>query len=72
MASGLTNYLLGMTFKIETDHKPLVSLFGKKPIEKLPLRIQCFKMQLMKYQYSISHVPGKSLVIADALSHAAS
>jgi len=26
----------------------------------------------MKYQYSISHVPGKSLVIADALSHAPS
>ena len=26
----------------------------------------------MKYQYSISHVPDKSLVIADALSHAPS
>ena len=34
-----TNYLLGMTFEIETDHKPLVSLLRKKPIDKLPLRI---------------------------------
>ena len=67
-----TNYLLGMTFEIETDHKPLVSLLGKKPIDELPLRIQRFKMRLMKYQYSISHVPGKSLVIADALSRAPS
>ena len=63
-----TNYLLGMTFEIETDHKPLVSLLGKKPIDELPLRIQRFKMRLMKYQYSISHVPGK----ADALSRAPS
>ena len=46
-----TNYLLGMTFEIETDHKPLVSLLGKKPIDELPLRIQRFKMRLMKYQY---------------------
>jgi len=64
-----TNYLLGMTFEIETDHKPLVSLLS---IDELPLQIQCFKMQLMKYQYSISHVPSKSLVIADALSCAPS
>jgi len=29
-------------------------------------------MRLIKYQYCISHVPGKSLVITDALSHAPS
>ena len=39
-----TNHLLGMTFEIETDHKPLVSLLGKKSIDKLPLQIQQFKM----------------------------
>ena len=63
-----TNYLLGMTFEIETDHKPLVSLLGRKPIDELPLRIQRFRMRLMKFSYRIFHVPGKNLVIADTLS----
>ena len=63
-----TNYLLGMTFEIETDHKPLVSLLGRKTIDKLPLRIQHFRMCLMKFSYRISHVPDKNLVIADTLS----
>jgi len=30
------HYLLGMCFEIETDHKSLVSLLGKKPIDELP------------------------------------
>ena len=41
-----TNYLLGMTIEIETDHKPLMCILGKKSIDKLPLRIQCFKIDL--------------------------
>ena len=61
-----------MCFETETDHKPLVSLLGKKPIDELPLHVQHFKMRLMKYQYCILHVPGKSLVIAHALSRAPS
>ena len=28
------NYLLGMDFEIETDHKPLISLLGKKFIDE--------------------------------------
>ena len=65
-------YLLGLPFKIETNHKPLVSLLGVKLIDELPLRIQRFRMnmRMMKYTYSIFHVPGKNLVIADALSRA--
>ena len=57
-------YLLGLPFEIETDHKPLL---GVKPIDELPLRIQRFRMRMMKYIYSIFHVPGKNSVIADAL-----
>jgi len=38
------HYLLGMCLEIETDHKLLVSLLGKKPIDELPLHIQHFKM----------------------------
>ena len=65
-----TNYLLGMNFEIETDHKPVVPLLGGKLIDELPLRIQRFRMRLMKFSYQISHVAGKNLVIADTLSHA--
>ena len=66
----ILQYLLGLPFEIETDHKPLVSLLGDKTIDELPLRIQIFRMRMMKYTYTIFHIPGKNLVIADALSRA--
>ena len=59
-----------MQFHIETDHKPLVPLLGLKNLDELPIRIQRFRMRLMRFHYTISHVPGKSLITADALSRA--
>ena len=53
------NLLLGKYFHIQTDHKPLVSLLGKKDISDLPARIQRFRLRLMRFDFSISHVPGK-------------
>ena len=41
--------LVGMTFKVETDHKPLVPFLSTKLIDELPLRIQRFRMRLMRY-----------------------
>ena len=35
----LSHYLLGRTFLIKTDHKPLVSLLGTKSLDSLPPRI---------------------------------
>jgi hypothetical protein len=35
-----------------------------------PARIQRFKMRLMRFDFSISHVAGKDLNIADTLSRA--
>lgn len=64
------NFIIGMKFQIETDHKPLVSLLGTKAISELPPRIQRFRMRLMRYEYDIDHVPGKLLYTADALSRA--
>ena len=64
------DYLIGIAFHIETDHKPLVSLLGKKNLDELTPRIQRFRMRLMGYKYSISHLPGKDLITADALSRA--
>ena len=65
-------YILGKYFEIETDHKPLVPLLTSKPLDNLPPRILRFHLQMMKYEYSISHVPGKFLFIADTLSRAPS
>ena len=65
-----SDYLIGMTFHCETDHKPLIPLMSTKNLDELPPRIQRFRMRLMRYHFTISHVPGKSLIIADALSRA--
>ncbi|KAL8599835.1 hypothetical protein ACOMHN_038408 [Nucella lapillus] len=62
--------LIGMTFRVHTDHKPLVPLFSTKLIDELPIRIQRFRMRLMRFCFDITHVPGKELYTADALSRA--
>ena len=67
-----SDYLIGKQFHVETDHKPLVSLLGSKNLEELPVRVQRFRMRLMRFSYTISYVPGKQLVVADALSRAPS
>ena len=61
-------YLVGRKFEIETDHKPLISLLGEKDLSQLPLRVQRFKMRLMRYDFEISHTPGSCMYIADFLS----
>lgn len=66
----LSDYLLGKTFHVETDHKPLVPLLGSKNLDEMPPRIQRLRLRLLKYQFTISHVPGKNLVLADTLSRA--
>ena len=63
-------YRLGKSFHLHTDHKPLVPLLSSKSLDTLPARVQRFRMRLMRYQFSISHVPGKDLHIADTLSRA--
>ena len=66
----LSNYLIGIQFHIQTDHKPLVPLLRYKNLDELPIRVQRFRMRLMRFSYTISHVPGKSLTITDTLSRA--
>ena len=63
-------YLLGTTFHLHTNHKPLVPILGSKSLDTLPVRVQRFRMRLMSFQYSISHIPGKDITTADALSRA--
>ena len=64
------DFLVGLVFHIETDHKPLVPLLGAKRLDELPLRVQRFRMRMLRYHFTISHVPGSNLIVADALSRA--
>ena len=66
----MTPYLLGLKFKLETDHKPLVPLLSTKALDELPPRVLRFRLRLMKFTFDVVHVPGKRLITADALSGA--
>ena len=66
----LSDYLVGLQFHIQTDHKPLIPLFSSKDLKELPVRVQRFQMRMMQFDFTISHVPGNELTIADALSRA--
>lgn len=59
------HYIFGKTFEIQSDHKPLVYLFSlKDPTSKLAR----LRLDLSEYNFTISHIPGKDNVVADALS----
>ena len=63
-------YLAGRYFHVETDHKPLVSVMSEKELAKLHLRVQRFRLRMMKFSYDVTYTPGEKLVLADALSRA--
>ena len=54
-------YLVGGTFTIETNHKPLVPLLSTKHLDSLPPRVLHFRLRLDRFDYTIYHVPGPSL-----------
>ena len=54
-----SSYIIGKHVQIETDHKPLVPLLSCKPLENLPPYIVRFWLRMMRFDYSIRHVPGK-------------
>ena len=59
---------MGLTFTIQTDHKPLTTLLDNKNLDKLSPRIQRFRMRLMWFSYKVVYVPEKWLCAADTLS----
>ena len=63
-------YILGKGITIETDHKPLVPLLGNKYLDSFPPRVLQFRLRLSRFEYQITHVPGKQLYTADTLSRA--
>ena len=65
-----SDYILGKSIIIETDHKPLVPLLGTKQLDSLPPRVLRFRLRLDRFTYTIIYVPGKDLHTADTLSRA--
>ena len=65
-----SDYILGKSIVIESDHKPVVPLLNNKSLDTLPPRILRFRLRLMRFDYTVCHVPGKSLYTADTLSRA--
>lgn len=63
-----SQYILGKRVLLEINHKPLVPLMTYKHLDNLPPRVLWFRLRLMWFDYQISHIPGKHLYTADALS----
>ena len=66
------HYLLGRqdSFKVLTDHKPLVGLFKKELSDTTNARILRYREKLANFNFTVEWVPGKCHQIADALSRA--
>ena len=61
------HYVFGKKVIIETDHKPLESIW-KKTIMSASPRLQRLLLKMAKYDVEIRYIQGKTNVIADALS----
>ncbi|GFU06840.1 uncharacterized protein K02A2.6 [Nephila pilipes] len=65
------HYTYGRIVTVQTHHKPILG-FSKKPYDTISPRLQRMLLRLNKYNIQLEYIPGKNLVIADALSRAQS
>ena len=63
-------YILRKQVQLETDHKPLVPSLGKKSLDSLLPQVLRFCLCLMRFEYTMNHVPGNELYTPDTLSRA--
>ena len=63
-------FLYGRKFILQTDQKPLVSIFRKhrKHMIDVSSRIQRITIRAWQYEFEPQHIPGRNNVISDALS----
>lgn len=62
-------YIHGRPVNIETDHKPLESIF-KKSLISAPKRLQRMMLRLQKYNLTVVYKKGSEMYLADTLSRA--
>lgn len=62
-------YIYGREILVQSDHRPLESLF-KKTLTSTTPRLQRMLLRLTRYYLNVQYTPGKLMYIADALSRA--
>ena len=60
-------YVYGLRFVVENDHKPLISIF-QTVLSKSPPRIQRFQLRLQRHNFQLNYAPGNQLFVGDMLS----
>ena len=56
------------SFKVLTDHKPLITVINTQDLNRVPLRCERLLMRLMKFNVTVVHIPGRDMVLAHAFS----
>ena len=68
LVRNLKRYLVGLLCeKVLTDHKPLIPLLMKRDLADTPVWCQRMLMRLMRLNIVAEFIPGKDLIVADAL-----
>ena len=62
--------LIGISFTLETDHKPLIPLLNSKELHLAPVKCQWMLMKLARFSLEADYAPGEFMEVADALSRA--
>jgi len=61
------DYIYGTKISAETDHRPLIGVIKKNLCDMTP-RLQRLMLRIRRYDLTLDYTPGKSLILADALS----
>ena len=68
-ANKFHDYIFGKKVTVESDHKPLETIFKKKLMD-VPKRLQRMFLRLQKFNLKVKYKRGKEMYVADTLSRA--